>query len=167
MAQTIALQRGSVTISHNTSTLLFTNTSSGTATRVIVGYLSWTSDFSTVYGQCTFGILRNGASSPNFSIFAANYGGGATRNISFSPNDTSTGWHGQGASSIENIPVLYNDTAGIIGAYSLSGSSSPLMATYNKNVMLGPSDQIHCGWYDNGGGNRAAVVQYCLTLITE
>jgi hypothetical protein len=167
MAQTIALQRGSVTLSNNTSTLLFTNTSSGTATRLIVGYLSYLSNFPTVSGHCTFGILRSGASSPNFSMFAGTYPGQLARQVNFSPNDTSSGWHGTSGGPIENNPTLTNDNTGLIGASSMSVGNGPIVATYNKNVMLGPSDAIYCAWKDNGGGNRAAVIQYCFTLITE
>jgi hypothetical protein len=167
MAQTIALQRGSVTLSNNTSTLLFTNTSSGTATRLIVGYLSYVSDFSTVYGYCSFGILRSGASSPNFSMFAGTSPGQPARAVSLSPNDTSSGWHGNSGSGTENVPTITGDGTGLVGVSSISVGNGPIVATYNKNVMLGPSDAIYCAWSDNGGGNRAAVVQYCFTLITE
>lgn len=167
MAQTIALQRGEVTLSAYTQTLLFTNTSSGTATRLVVGYLSWTSNFTSVYGMCAFGVLRSGAASPNFSIFAGTAGGPATTGT-FTPHNTGTGWHGQGVSSTENVPALYGQGASNpIGSASLYQGSSPIMAWYNKNVMLGPSDQIYVSWYDNGGGNRAATIQYCFTLITE
>jgi len=167
MAQTIILQRGAVTMTHNTATLLFTNTASGTATRVIVGYLSFTSDFATVSGHCTFGILRSGAASPNFNIFAATYPGVTSRTISFSPNDTSSGWHQNSGGAVANNPALFNTTAGLVGTSSMSTSNGPIIGTYNKNVMLGPSDDVYCAWFDNGGGSRAAVVQYCFTLITE
>lgn len=167
MAQTIALQRGAVTMSHNTTTSLFTNTSSGTSTRMMVGYLSYVSDFSSVYGYCTFSILRSGASSPNYSIFAASYPGGAARTIGFSPHDTTTGWHGNSGSAQENNPVFLNQgQAGLLAAFSLS-QTNPIKAMYISDVMLGPSDAVYCSWFDNGGGNRSAVVQYCLVLVTE
>ena len=166
MAQTIALQRGQVTMSQNTSTLLFTNTSSGTSTRMMVGYLSYTSDFSTVYGACSFSILRSGESSPNFSTFAASTVGSAARSISFSPSDTRTGWHGSGTSTTEYSPIFVNQgQAGLLAAFSLS--SNLFRATYNNDVMLGPSDAVYCSWYDNGGGGQSAIVQYCFVLTTE
>lgn len=168
MPQTITLQRGEVTISNNTSTVLFTNGSSGTATRLVVGYLGYTSDFATVYGYCTFAVLRNGATSPNFNIIAATYPSDPARTVSFSPHDTANAWHGQATSTFEYSPVFRNSTAGIVGASCLSASGNgPTRAFYNPNVMIGPSDVVYCGWSDNGGGNRAAVVQYCFTLITE
>lgn len=168
MAQTIALQRGEVTMAQNTQTLLFTNTSSGTATRMMVGYLSWTSDFSTVYGQCAFGVLRNGESSPNFATFAASSGPVTRRMVSFSPSNTRTGWHGQGVSATEYSPLMSNDSAGLVQSTPFgSTTSGPYNAYYNTDVMLGPSDAVYCAWYDNGGGNRSAVVQYCIVLVTE
>lgn len=168
MAQTIALQRGEVTMSNNTNTLLFTNTSSGTSTRMMVGYLSWTSDFSTVYGTLGFGVLRSGASSPNFSMFAANGAPNPRRTISFSPSNTRTGWHGQGVSSTEYSPLMSNGAAGLIGSTPFGSSTSGVYnAFYNTDVMLGPSDAVYCGWLDNGGGANPAIVQYCFVLVTE
>ena len=168
MAQTISLQRGQVTMTQNTQTLLFTNISSGTATRMMVGYLSWTSDNSTVYGNCAFGVLRSGESSPNFSAFAAGGGAVARRTVSFSPSNTRTGWHGQGVSSTEYSPLMSNGSAGLIQATCLgSNAGSPNNAYYNTDVMLGPSDAVYCAWYDNGGTGQSAIVQYCFVLVTE
>jgi hypothetical protein len=168
MPQTIALQRGEVTLSNNTNTLLFTNTSSGTSTRMMVGYLSWTSDFSTVYGSLGFGVLRSGASSPNFSMFAATGGAGYRRTVTLSPSNTRTGWHGQDISTVEYSPLMSNSSAGLIGATPLEPVvGSPYNGFYNTDVMLGPSDAVYCGWLDNGGGARAAIVQYCFVLVTE
>lgn len=168
MAQTIALQRGEVTMTQNTATLLFTNTSSGTATRMMVGYLSWTSDNPTVYGSCAFGILRNGESSPNFSAFAASSGPVTRRMVSFSPSNTRTGWHGQGISATEYSPLMSNNSAGLVQATPFgSTTSGPYNAYYNTDVMLGPSDAVYCSWYDNGGTSQSAIVQYCFVLVTE
>jgi hypothetical protein len=167
MAQTVSLHRGQVTLANNTSTLLFTATSSGTATRVIPGYLSYQSDFSTVYGYCTFGILRSGESSPNFVIIGATYPGAPARQVHLSPHDTASGWHGNGTSTTENIPVLVQTgAAGPIQTGAMYQGAG-IMAWYNKSIIIGPSDAFYCGWSDNGGGNRSAVVEYCFTLITE
>lgn len=167
MPQTITLNRGTVTLANNTSTLLFTSPSSGTATRVMPGYLSYQSNFSTVYGYCTFGILRDGASSPDFVIIGATYPGAAARQVSLSPHNTASGWHGSGTSSTENVPVfVQTSTAGPISAQAMY-QGSPIMGWFNKNIVIGPSDAFYCAWFDNGGGNRSAVVEYCFTLITE
>lgn len=166
MAQTVTLHRGQVTLAASTSTILFTSTSSGTATRVIPGYLAWYSDFGTVYGYCTFGILRNGASSPNFSIIAATYPGTAVRQMSFSPHNTASGWHGQGTSNSEKVPVFTNGTINPTGVGAMTEGNST-MAWFNKNLIIGPSDAFYAAWADTGGGNRAAIIEYCFTLITE
>jgi hypothetical protein len=169
MPQTVTLQRGEISMTHNTTSLLFTSTSSGTATRVIPGYLSFQSDYSSTYGHCTFGILRNGASSPDFVVFAATTGT-QTRQLHFTPHNTATGWHGQGASSVETSIVFGNFTSTIgmtrnVPAYLASGT--PTLAWYHKNLMIGPSDAFYCNWFDNGGSSNPAVVTYCFTLITE
>jgi len=167
MAQTVTLHRGQITMSNNTTSLLFTATSSGTATRVIPGYLSYQSDFSTVYGTCSFGILRSGASSPDFVIIGGTYAGAPARQLSLSPHDTASGWHGNGTSTTENVPVLIQTgTAGPIQLTAMQ-QGSPIMGWFNKSIIIGPSDAFYCSWNDNGGGNRAAVVEYCFTLITE
>jgi hypothetical protein len=135
----------------------------------MVGYLSWTSNFSTVYGYCTFSVLRNGASSPNYSVFASTYPGGSARTMTLTPHNTRTGWHGSSTSSTEISPILFNQSdAGLIGAACLSSSSSgPNRAFYNSDIMIGPSDAIYCSWFDNGGGNQTANVQYCFVTVNE
>ncbi|NBO56414.1 MAG: hypothetical protein EBU84_17890 [Actinobacteria bacterium] len=168
MAQTVTLQRGELTATHNTVNLLFTNAATGIATRMIPGYLSWTSNFATVFGYCTFGVLRSGAASPNYAIFAANYPSDAARTTSFSPHDT-TGTFGVALANANNSVLLYNDTAGLLNAKAIQFLTSNVAskAFFNPNVIIGPSDAVYCAWYDNGGGSRAAVIQYSFALITE
>lgn len=166
MTQTITLQRGSVTLASSATSLLFANSATGTATRLIIGYLSWTSDFPTVFGRCNFAVLRNGAASPNFNVFAANFSGGSAKTISYSPHDMTSGHHGQGVSSTEHVPAFFNTNTGMIGASAKAGGAA-YMAIYNKYIIIGPSDEIHVSWFDNGGGSQPAVIQFCFTLITE
>lgn len=173
MAQTLVLQRGEVTASQNTTTLLFTNTASGTATRMVVGYLSWASDFSTVAGRCTFGVLRSGEVSPNFTIFAGSSGGTSSsfnRFITFLPSDHTSSWHGNINNAQENSVIMHSNSAGTNAFKNYSclvtfGGGSA--ARYTTDVMLGPSDEVHVSWNDNGGNNRAAVIQFCILLVTE
>jgi len=170
MAQTVTLQRGEVTLSHNTTSLVFTNGASGIATRLLIGYLSWTSNFSGVIGYCTVGVLRSGASSPNFNIIASTEPYSSSRTVSFSPHDT-TGFTGViGISQFFASTILFNETAAGIGTRPSStqqNANVPARAMYNSNTIIGPSDEVHFAWYDNGSGNRAAVIQYCFSLITE
>ena len=167
MPQTVSIQRGEVTLAHNTSTLLFTATSSGTATRVIPGYLSYQSNFSTVYGYCSFGLLRSGASSPDFVIIGGTYPGSPARQLSLSPHDTATGWQGSAGSSTANVPVFaQTGSAGPIWTPSMY-QGSPIMGWFNRNIIIGPSDAFYAAWFDNGGNSRSAVIQYCFALITE
>jgi len=170
MAQTVTLQRGELTATHNTVNLLFTNAATGIATRMIPGYLSWTSDFASVFGYCTFGVLRSGASSPNYAIFAACYPAVAFRTVSFSPHDTS-GTFGTALANANNSVLLNNQGNAGLSTRPLSKlfitSNDSAKAFYNPNVIIGPSDAVYCAWYDNGGGSQAAVIQYSFALITE
>lgn len=169
MAQVIAIQRGALSMAHSTTTLVFTGPSTGTSTRVIVGYLGWTSNNATVYGYCNFSVLRSGASSPNYAMFAGTYPADAARTVSFSPHDTRTGWHGSAGSTTENSPILWNQsTAGLVGGTCLSTSGNgPNRAWFNSDILIGPSDAIYCTWFDNGGGSRTATVQYCFVTVNE
>jgi len=170
MAQTVTLQRGELTASHNTVTLLFTNAATGIATRMIPGYLSWTSNFASVSGYCTFGVLRSGAASPNYAIFAACFPAVAFRTVSFSPHDTS-GTFGAALASVNNSVLLNNQgNAGLADTPKSMVNITSNIATkafFNPNVIIGPSDAVYCAWYDNGGGSQAAVIQYSFALITE
>lgn len=162
MAQTIQIYRGQVTMSSGTTTTLFTNTASGTATRLKVGYLGWQSNFATVYGALSLGILRNGSS--NYVAIGSSGGSNSVRSESFIPHNSSvTG----GTTSTANLPWLNSGGITLNGYNSLSQGSTPSTAYYISDVLIGPSDQIAIGWFDNGGAGRAAVVDYCIVGITE
>ena len=169
MPQAIALQRGQLSMSNNTTSLVFTGPSTGSATRVIVGYLSWTTSAGLANGYCTFSVLRNGSASPNYSIFAASNGNYNTYTTSFSPHNVRTGWHASSTTTNENSPVLSNSSnAGLIGATCLMQTTAgPMLAFYNSDIMIGPSDAIYCSWSDNSGNARTATVQYCFVTVNE
>lgn len=173
MPQTIALQRGQITATSGTTNLVFTNTSSGTATRMKIGYLSWTSDFGGVVGRCTFGILRSGASSPNFTAFANAFDGDSgNRTVSFIPVTATMNYLPFLGSAANNSAYQQwlNNTAGILQTRSYifnSSSNGANYAIYVDDLMLGPSDQVHVAWNDSGAGSRAGIIQYCFVLITE
>lgn len=163
MAQTIQLYRGQVTCTQGTTTTLFTNTSSGTATRLRIGYIGWQSNFSTVYGSLTIGVLRSGSS--NYIAIGGSGGSNATRTESFIPHNTSVV---AGSTNTQSMPWLANgSTVNLYQTTSLSQTATPSTAFYIADVMIGPSDQVAVGWYDNGGGSRAATVDYCIVGITE
>ena len=163
MAQTIQLYRGQVTCTQGSTTTLFTNTSSGTATRLRIGYIGWQSNFSTVYGALSIGILRSGSS--NYVAIGASGGSNPARTESFVPHNTSIT---SGAGTSQTLPWLNNGSG--VTLYQTNGLSQgnpPSSAFYIADVMIGPSDQVAVGWYDNGGGSRSAVVDYCMVAITE
>jgi hypothetical protein len=162
MAQTIQLYRGQVTMTQNTNVVLFTNTASGTATRLKVGYIGWQSDFSTVYGNLAIGVLRSGSS--NYVSIGASGGSNTAREESFIPHNSGVA---AGAGTTSNLPWLNASTVTLQRYGSLSQNTAPSTAFYVSDVLIGPSDQIGIGWYDNGGGSRAAIVDYCFVGITE
>ena len=164
MAQTIQLYRGQVTASSSTTTTIFTNTSSGTATRLRVGYIGWSCAFDSVSGALAIGVLRSGSS--NYVTFGASQPGiVASRSTSLIPYNTTIG---SSNSTTEMIPYLFSNDGNFyqFRPYYQTANSPP-MSFYVNDILIGPSDQIAVGWIDVGGGTRAAVVDYCMVGITE
>ena len=162
MAQTIQVYRGQVTCAQSSTTTLFTNTSSGTATRLRIGYIGWQSNFSLVYGSLSIGILRSGSS--NYVMIGGSNAAQPSRTEAFVPHNTSvTGYTG----TSPYLPYLNNGSAVTLYGSSSLSSGQPATAYYVQDVMIGPSDQVAVGWFDNGGNNRSAVVDYCIVAITE
>jgi len=162
MVQTIQLYRGQVTCNQATTTTLFTNTSSGTATRLRIGYIGWQSNFSSVYGSLSIGVLRSGSS--NYVMIGSSNTAQASRLESFVPHNTSVGGS---TSTVSYFPNLNNQSGVTLYQGASLSASQPATAYYIADVMIGPSDQIAVGWYDNGGNSRAATVDYCIVGITE
>jgi hypothetical protein len=167
MAQTITLQRGQITSTSATTTLLFTNSATGTATRLIVGYLSYLATSNDTDKFCNFGIRRSGASSGTEAVFASSSLSAYGRGGSFSPHDTAT-------QSIVNTVAQTNNSAksfvnGLLGApVSSNDNANPRdlqISYYNNTTMIGPSDAVYC--YYASATSISAVIQYCFILITE
>ena len=171
MTQTIALQSGEVTMTNNTETLVFTNTASGTATRMVVGLLSFhdVTPTGNTYGYCSWAVLRDGASAPDYSEFAGTKPGQPSHAQTLLPFESAQGFFTTDTSAYQNTTVFYSaDATSELQDYSnKSNSSGPRAGWYRDNVIIGPSDKIYCAWKDNGGNNNTAVFQYSFTLITE
>lgn len=158
MPQTITLYRGEVTLAQNSLSTIFTNTASGTATRLRVGYLSWQSDNPTVYGSLTLSIVRSGGTA--YNPVAGTYASNVSRLQGFAPisglNTQTTGgfFYGSGYTSASSIDP-----------YKVTAFSN--IAVYNDNIMVGPSDSVVLSWNDNGGTNKSCLATYCIVGITE
>lgn len=167
MAQTITLQRGTVTLTQDTTTLLFTNTSSGASSRIVTGYLSYAiAAGASGYPRLNLGVLRNGATSPNFSVFASANASSSIKAQSFISMDSLGAWKGN--SNNYASPGFSSTTTNLYGRECLDFAVSPRSSAYFlPSVMIGPSDAVYAGWYDNGGSSLSGVVQYCMAIITE
>jgi hypothetical protein len=163
MAQTIALYRGEITVANATVSTIFTNTSSGTATRLRIGWLSWGSSTSVA------------APTPRLTLYVAPVG------LTYSTIIAATKIVAGGTARFgAAVPMVGNpsvDTA--IYGQSFSGSDvAPGSASYDyqstmfskiyyiQDTIIGPGDLIKVGWSDPIGLN-SAVISYCFSTITE
>lgn len=169
MPQTISLQRGQVSLSSSTSSLVFTNSASGISTRLIPGYIMMRMNSADTGITCTFGVLRNGAAVGNEAVFAiANSQGGfnSTDGFSFSPHDAALNVSYAGGTSTSQFVKAIYDGGLLCNSMYFGTSNNAYQAYYNNDVMIGPSDAIYA-YFRSNAGTRTATVQYCFTLITE
>jgi hypothetical protein len=167
MTQTITLQRGQITATSGSTNLVFTNAATGTATRLVVGYLSYKLASNTDGKYCNFGIRRSGASSGSEVVFASSvqptYGNG----MSFSPHDTTSQSNINFGATTASFTKSFN--GGLLGSPTQVGSGiyyNAAIAYYNNTTMIGPSDAVYC-YYAEDAGIVSAVIQYNFVLITE
>lgn len=160
MAQTIALYRGELTLTNQSVSTIFTNTSSGTATRLRVGYLSWQSDFATVSGYLTLSIVRNGGTA--YNPVGGTYPGGSpttARLVGFTSSDSV---------NVQNIGSIYGTGfSNTVAVTPYRTFAYGTIAYYNSTIMIGPSDSVSLSWQDNGGGAQSCLATYCIVGITE
>lgn len=170
MPQTITLQRGQISASSSSTNLVFTNSASGIATRLIPGYLGILVSSADTGVRCVFGVRRSGAIAGTESVFAIAFNQGSfnsTDGFSFSPHDTANQSMGVGGgSTTSQSQAIWQ---GGLNAYPFYyGSSTPnaFAAFKHNNVMIGPSDAVYV-YFQSDAGTRTATIQYCFTLITE
>jgi len=183
MAQTIALQRGTTTVTSNgtSSATLFTQ-SGGTATRVILNQLGvyYSSEpnegsaFVVVYhnisgGQSLMlGLMRDtdrrrsnqfvpGASSENPFLGSATQTGTTTAvALNRAPTIGSSGTTGVGSSNANAVAIDY------------SSAATPRYASMPSNFYMGPGDSLSLKTYAILDGNPVtANITYSFTTITE
>jgi hypothetical protein len=188
MAQTVALQRGSTTVSGdgNAYANLFTQ-SSGTATRVIINGVacySNTADYQIFAGL----LVKSAGSSTNvLTIGLKSFGGASlaafdfgsydsnesnftgystTSTIPFS-NKVNMGWATGGVgTSFGGVPYTAGGVTVIGGGTSSAINSN--QATYfsvPRDFWIGPSDVVSVKIF--GGNIRSWTVAYSFTTITE
>ena len=163
MAQTVALYRGEITLASPAVSTIFTNTSSGIATRLRIGWLSWATATSVTPTSLRLTLYVAPVGLTYSTVIAA------TRVVA-------TGTSRFGAA----VPMAGNpssDTA--IYALSFTGSDpNPGFTTYDfqstsfnktyyiQDTIIGPGDLIKVGWSE-AISSTSAVISYCFSTITE
>ena len=168
MAQTISAQRGNVSIAHNTSVTLFTNSASGSS-RVIIN---------------TVGLFSTSSDHANWAsaLYLGNAGGG--NNIPFAINRTSYGPNYAQIYVPGTIPVpSINNTNGLGMIAHVNNSSvnntDPNSMLWNwtsanisvqhawcpKSIWMGPSDNLIFRQFNNNA--QTCTLVYNFTVITE
>jgi len=182
MAQTIAMQRGTTTITANGTgpTTLFTQ-SGGTATRVIINGISGYAAGTTNY-WCMMLSITNSGTSVNLPVAFKSTGGngGSTGGFFFLSglgaasngaaqkyNTASTGTSAAVLLSNANTWPRSGDPmiVAVDNALTCSGSASAVYEYCPQNFWIGPGDQVCFGIYN--GASSSVNVAWNFTTITE
>ncbi len=192
MAQTVALQRGSTTVtSDGTSTVTLFTQSGGTATRVIVNRLGITFSSNIDTGQfchIIFYMTQTGSTTLTLGILRRQSGG--NRSWQFLPG-VSTNNSFTGAFVNSAVPLsVYLPTNPLLNGSGTSGTASGAASTttveyagtgtqpativnlLNSNFYMGPSDLVGMKIYAASTSgksyiNPTATISYSFTTITE
>jgi hypothetical protein len=181
MAQTIAMQRGTTTITANGTgpTTLFTQ-SGGTATRVIINGIAGYSGGSSSY-WCMMLSVTNSGTSVNLPVAFKSTGGftgsiGGCFFLSGLGAASNGGAQYSGAATTASAAVLgnYANTwprsgdpiiAGANGSLVVSGSQAAVYEYCPQNFWIGPGDQVCLGLYNSAGSS--VNVAFNFTTVTE
>jgi len=182
MAQTIAMQRGTTTITANGTgpTTLFTQ-SGGTATRVIINGISGYSGSNYNY-WCMMLSITNTGTSVNLPVAFKSTGGtfgacggffflsglgAASNGAAQKANTAATGTSAAVLLSNANTwprsgdPVIVS----VNDALTPNGSSGAVYEYCPQNFWIGPGDSVCLGLYNSGGGSTN--VAWNFTTVTE
>jgi hypothetical protein len=183
MAQTIALQRGTTTLTANgtDSVTLFTQ-SGGTATRVILNQLG--ASLSNVPNNAYMTLIHQVSGGQTFVLGILKYGSSGARSFQFAPGAssanpfaaipmlTSTSNSGGRAPT----PIIHSDGSdgvaniapNIVSVTWPTGAAEDRYGMLCSNFYMGPSDslRIRCK-ADLGEGYPTATISYSFTTITE
>jgi hypothetical protein len=188
MAQTISIQRGSVsftargdnTTSNNTT--LFTNTSSGSGTRVIINYLTVSNPYVTASGISytnarAAGLLASVSAGTTGTIIGAMYGNSTTGTYQMGIMDAGSPIATGNTSIIASPPRFRtsNPNQNQVGfsntwpgniSFSLNDTSN--YSYCPRNFWIGPSDVIRWypqdSYYTISSGKSSSTTYYTQTL---
>lgn len=178
MAQTITLQRGSTTVTGNGTSFatLFTNGSTGIATRVIVNQLQISGANAGNAGECNARLFNNGSGSARTLVGQAySYSSlGSSAILTFFPSQVNQ-QSSNANSSVVGIPsygapIFANNVAKT--SVLVSGTVQPNYTLLPTTFWIGPSDVVQMSSYMynvSGKSNTPSTVTiaYSFTLITE
>lgn len=173
MAQTIAIVRGTTSVTAFNNVLLFTQSAS-TATRVIVNMVSfhssggqWSGPSASVYmtsssgGNAIIGYWKTAGSlhQGNFMPAASGYGPMSSTGVGTSANPIAM----SGAMCANDGSQTY---IGPVYPANLQTTASTSRESFMpSNFWLGSGDTVRFGWYDNN--SNSAIIAYSFTTITE
>jgi len=179
MAQTIALQRGTTTVTANGSSgaTLFTQ-SGGTATRVIVNNLGFY--FTTTPGQSdVYVVVYLTQSGGQQLVLGRLYNQSPYKAAQFAPGISTTNAFETNPANINaarNFGFTSSGTNGVASAdaqsISINAPSSTSMMQLNSNFYMGPGDSIAVKARGSSASGKSQVFQtlnisYSFTTITE
>jgi hypothetical protein len=188
MSQTVALQRGSTSVTANGADYAnFFTQSGGTATRVILNGIGLFTQTGTDYQIFCALLVKSAGSSTNvFTIGAKSFGNTSTPGFDFSPADgiadNVSGYAPTSTSAIGNklaIAGMSSFTGATFGGSTFSqfmsitggGSSTTLSggqfnySSVPRDFWIGPSDVVAMKLI--GGNTRTFTIAYSFTTITE
>jgi hypothetical protein len=188
MAQTVALQRGTTTVTGNGSDYAnFFTQSGGTATRVILNGVACYTQTGTDYQIFAALVVKSAGSATNvFTVGAKSFNNGTSAGFDFSPmdgiSDNIGGYSPTSTNAIGNKQAILGlnsytgatfggSTFGDYVAVSSGGTSinrNGGSITFNsvpRDFWIGPSDVVSMKLI--GGNSRIWTVAYSFTTITE
>jgi hypothetical protein len=169
MAQTISAQRGSTTISTNTDTTIFTNSSSGSS-RLIINSVGWFLSGGGDTSMIASGLyIQNSAGGIMIPFALARTTMSAQYCHIYVPGTTPVG-SALGASNPGQMVFINNGSPNSTDPNQMQwnyagGSLTNNFAYCPKSIWMGPSDVIKCRQTNNAG--QTTVLVYNFTLITE
>lgn len=184
MAQTIAAQRGSTTVTCDgqTSVTLFTQ-STGTATRVILNSVSWSTPNGTNYPRCSLMININGTGNETCVALLSSTNPSSSGGQTMFPNSTYSPLTGMQSTSnyiSRWLPVNQSGSGSNMlgknltnGYWTIAGPNGATQASTEGSLEFVPSqfwmnsgDSLRFRCY-RGGTTESATIYYSFTTITE
>lgn len=177
MAQTIALQRGTTSVTADGTIVTLFTQSGGTATRVILNQLSWYLNAIQNSGSPTAIVLHTSSGGQTSVLGYYRRTNGSMYSGQFLIGGNNSAWNSTGAASTGNIssnPAMTGGSGGMGNdqpSLEYSGTST-YTSSMPSTFYIGPGDSIKIKIYSSAGTGksfvyRTANIGYSFTTITE